>query len=124
FDMEGSLVGTLLGPDEPSVVAWGIEFSPDGETVLVTYAAPEDNTYQRRAVTGAPAHPIPDGVTDIQIFDLATMSSILSLDTEHGWTHASYSQDGQTVAVSFDREVRLFDAVSGAETSRFEVAAR
>lgn len=110
FDADGAMVGTLSGPDDPAVAAVAVDIRPDGETIAVLYAAPDGGGFRS----------VPDGVADIEIFDVVTMSSILSLDTEHGWRSLSYSLDGETLAVSFGREVRLFAVADGAEISRFE----
>ncbi len=109
FDTEGLLVGTLPGPD-PSVAAWAVAFNPDGQTIAVTYAASEGETFRS----------VPDGVPDVVIFDLATFSSVASLDTEVGWMQVSHSPDGAWLALSAGREVRILDWAEGTEISRFE----
>jgi WD40 repeat protein len=114
FGVDGSLVGTLLGPEDPDVAAWKADFSPDGETITVTYANPEVvDTFGS----------VPEGIPDVRIFDLATMSGILDLDTDHGWAYVSHSLDGELLAMSFDREVRVVEAADGSEVSRFEAPA-
>jgi len=115
FDLDGSLRGTLPGPDNPTVAAWRADFSPNGRTITVTYAEPLADGFFRS---------VPEGIPDLRIFDLATMASILDLDTEHGWAHVSHSLDGEQLAMSFDREVRVVDATDGSEVSRFEASAR
>ena len=110
FETDGSLVGTLPGPEEPSVAAFALRFSPDGENIAVLYASPDVDAFRS----------VSDGVPDVRIFDLATMSSVLGLDTEQGWTEVSYSPDGDLLAMAFDREVRVVDSTDGRELSRFE----
>lgn len=110
FGADGSLVGTFPGPEDPSVVAGEATFSPDGETITVTYAAPENDDFRS----------VPDGIPDVRVFDLTTKSSLLDLDTEHGWHFVSYSPDGEQLALSFDREVRIVDSADGREISMFE----
>lgn len=112
FGVDGSLVGTLRGPGDASVAAFDVDFSPSGHTLTVLYAAPDGDSFRA----------VPDGVPDIRIFDLASMTSILDLDTDHGWTHVSHSPDGDFVAMSFDREVRVLDSIDGNEVSRFEAS--
>ncbi len=111
FGADGSLIGTLHGPDDPTVVAWQVDFSPNGRTIAVIYAA-TPNIDAFREVT--------DGIPDIRTFDLASMSSILDLDTDHGWVYVAHDLDGSRMALSFGREVRLIDAVDGSEISRIE----
>jgi WD40 repeat protein len=114
FGVDGSLVGTLPGPEVPNVVAWKADFSPDGEQITVTYADPQIvETFQS----------IPEGIPDVRTFDLATRSIILELDTDHGWAYVSHSPDGGLLAMSFDREVLVVDADHGSEVSRFEAPA-
>lgn len=114
FGVDGSLLGTLPGPEVPNVVAWKADFSPDGETISVTYADPQIiETFLS----------VPEGIPDVRIFDLATMSGILDLDTDHGWAYVSHSPDGGLLAMSFDREVLVVDAADGSEVSRFEASA-
>ena len=114
FGVDGSLLGTLSGPEVPDVVAWKADFSPNGRTITVTYADPQViDTF--RAVR--------EGIPDVRIFDLATMSGILDLDTDHGWAYISHSPDGGLLAMSFDREVRVVDTADGSEVSRFEAPA-
>lgn len=110
FDAEGPLVGTLRGPDDPSLEAWETMFSPDGDSVVVLYAATVEYAFR----------PVPDGEPDLQIFDLATMSSVVSVDTEHGWYYGSYSPNGDTLALTFDNEIRILSSEDGHEISRFE----
>jgi DNA-binding SARP family transcriptional activator/WD40 repeat protein/energy-coupling factor transporter ATP-binding protein EcfA2 len=110
FDTEGLLVGTLPGPDHPSVAAWAVAFNPDGQTIAVTYAASEGEIFRS----------VPDGVPDVVIFDLETMSSVTSLETDRGWMQVSHSPDGARLALSGGREVRIVDWANGTEVSRFE----
>lgn len=110
FDAQGSLVGTILGPPDPAVAAENATFSPNGERIAVTYAAPINDEFRS----------VPDGIPDIRVFDLSTWSSVLDLDTEHGWPFVSYSPDGELLAVAFDSEVRILDSADGEEISRFE----
>ncbi|HEY6635590.1 MAG TPA: protein kinase, partial [Acidimicrobiia bacterium] len=113
FSADGSLIGTLHGPDDPTVVAWQVDFSPNGETIAVIYAA----TTNAEAFVG-----VADGIPDIRTFDLATMSSILDLDTDHGWEQVSHDLDGGRLALSFGREIRILDAVDGSEISGIEAS--
>jgi DNA-binding SARP family transcriptional activator/WD40 repeat protein len=113
-DVNGSPRGTLPGPDDPAVVAWRADFSPNGQTITVTYADPLVETFRS----------VPEGIPDLRIFELATMAAILDLDTEHGWANISYSLDGEMLAMSFDREVRVIEATHGSEVSTFEAPAR
>lgn len=110
FAADGSLVGTLPGPADPSVMPWAFEFSPNGENIAVLYAATETDSFRS----------VPDGVPDIAIFDLADMSGSFDLDTEHGWRDVSYSPDGDMLALSYDREMRLVDSDDGRQVSVFE----
>ena len=114
FGIDGSPIGTLVGPEHPTVAAWEADFSPNSQTVAVTYAAPQVDLFGT----------VPDGVPDVRIFDLASLSGILDLDTDHGWAHVSHSPDGEMLAMSFDREVRVVDAVDGSEITRIDVPAR
>ncbi|HEX6286804.1 MAG TPA: hypothetical protein VFZ80_04910, partial [Acidimicrobiia bacterium] len=111
FAADGSLIGTLHGPNDPTVVAWQVDFSPDGRTIAVIYAG-SDNIDEFRQ--------LPDGFPDLRTFDLTTMSTILELDTDHGWRYISHDLDGGRLALSFDREIRILDAVDGTEISRIE----
>ncbi len=115
FSVDGSLIGTLHGPDDPTVAAWQVDFSPNGETITVTYAAPANVD-----AFGT----VPDGIPDVRIFDLATMSSILDLDTDHGWQYVAHDLDGTRLALSFGSEVRILDAVDGSEISRIEASSQ
>jgi DNA-binding SARP family transcriptional activator/WD40 repeat protein len=115
FGVDGSLLGTLSGPEALDVVAWKADFSPNGRTITVTYADP-------RLVETFRA--VPEGIPDVRIFDLATMSGILDLDTDYGWAYVSHSPDGGLLAMSSDREVRVVDAADGSDVSRFEASAR
>ncbi|HVR77016.1 MAG TPA: BTAD domain-containing putative transcriptional regulator [Acidimicrobiia bacterium] len=112
FDAQGSLIRTLPGPADPSVAAGAVTFGPDGETIAVTYAVPENDAFRS----------VPSGIPDIRVFDLTTGSSVLDLDTEHGWPDVSYSPDGEQLAVSFDHEVRILDSADGREISVFEAS--
>jgi serine/threonine protein kinase/DNA-binding SARP family transcriptional activator/WD40 repeat protein len=114
FGVDGSLLGTLSGPEVPDVVAWKTDFSPNGRTITVTYADPQAiDTFRA----------VPEGIPDVRIFDLATMSGTLDLDTDHGWAYVSHSPDGALLAMSFDHELRVVDAADGGEISRFEAPA-
>jgi DNA-binding SARP family transcriptional activator/WD40 repeat protein len=114
FGVDGSLLGTLSGPEDPDVVAWKADFSPNGRTITVTYAVPRlDETFRA----------VPEGIPDVRIFDLPTMSGILDLDTDHGWAYVSHSLDGGLLAMSSGREVRVVDAADGSDVSRFEASA-
>ena len=112
FATDGSLLGTLPGPDEESIAAWAVAFSPDGESLVVTYASPLVDTFRS----------VPAPFPDVAIFDVATMSGVLTLDTDHGWWRASYSPDGRMLALSFDRELQILDPVDGSEISRFQAS--
>jgi serine/threonine protein kinase/WD40 repeat protein len=112
FAADGSLEGTLHGPGDPSVAAWAFDFGPDGETIAVTYAAAGKTEFRSVA----------DGFPDLQVFDLATMSIVSSLDTDHGWAGVAYHPEGDLLALSFDREVAVLAADDGEEMSRFEAS--
>jgi serine/threonine protein kinase/DNA-binding SARP family transcriptional activator/WD40 repeat protein len=113
FGADGSLIGTLSGPADPSVAAGDVTFSPDGETIAIAYSAP--NNDQFRSVSA--------GVPDIVIFDLTDQSRLLEVDTEEGWRHISYSPDGTRLAVSLDRTVRILDSADASEISTFTARA-
>lgn len=113
FGVDGSLLGTLSGPEAPNMVAWKADFSPDRRTVTVTYADPRIDIF----------HSVPEGIPDVRVFDLTTMSAVLDLDTDHGWAYLSHSPEGGLLAMSFDREMRVVDAADGREVSRFEAPA-
>jgi DNA-binding SARP family transcriptional activator/WD40 repeat protein/energy-coupling factor transporter ATP-binding protein EcfA2 len=110
FGTDGSLIGTLHGPD--AAVAWRVDFSPNRRTIAVIYAAAATTVDAYREVA--------DGIPEIRVFDVATMSSILELDTDHGWVYVAHDLDGKRLALSSRREVRVLDAVDGSEISRFE----
>jgi WD40 repeat protein len=112
FDAQGSLIRTLPGPADPSVAAGAVTFGPDGETIAVTYSAPENDVFRS----------VPNGISDVRVFNLTTGSSVLDLDTEHGWPYVSYSPNGEQLAVSFDHEVRILDSANGREISVFEAS--
>lgn len=115
FNVDGSLIGTLHGPDGPTVFAWQVDFSPNGRTIAVIYTS-TDNVDDFRGVA--------DGIPDIRTFDLDTMSSILDLDTDHGWEYVAHDLDGSRLALSFGREIRVLDAVDGDEISRIEASSQ
>ncbi|MEX1124049.1 MAG: BTAD domain-containing putative transcriptional regulator [Acidimicrobiia bacterium] len=112
FNVDGSFAGTLRGPEEPSVAAWAMDFGPTGDTIAISYGTPEDVAFRS----------VPEGVSDLQVFDLATMSSVASVDAEHGWAAVSYSPEGDMLALSFDREVQVLDAGDGQQISRYEAS--
>ncbi len=114
FDADGSLIGTLHGPDYPTVAAWQVDFNPNGETIAVIYSASTSADFFRE---------VGDGIPDVRTFDLETMSRSIDLDTEHGWQYVAHDLDGSRLALSFDREVRVLDAVDGSEIARITAAA-
>jgi WD40 repeat protein len=110
FDPDGLLVGTLNGPEEPSLAAWDVAFSPDGAAIAIIYAIPESGTVRSP----------PEGVPDLKIFDLTTRSTVLELDTEQGCYFVAYSPDGEQLALSFEHEVRVLASTDGTEISSFD----
>lgn len=110
FDDDGSRMATLIGPGGPTVAAWAVDVSPDGERVAVLYAAPEEGIFRS----------VPDGVADIVIFDVGTGSRTLRLDTDDGWRHVSFSRSGELLAVSSGRDVQVLRSADGARISEFE----